>query len=174
MYFRTRVQIPAPPPPFFNGISRLRRRSRRLHCARSNFRKNSFGSARLPAPPRFPSEKQRVQPLVPVASPIPPRFSRRRQRRIAASCSCRGLNKLRFRVSRVRPPPHRRTGSVPQDVNHGLHACTIGIALGQQKTVRLLSVSKGPCDSRRSLFSSSYNSYKFRVPRGCRENDSST
>ena len=39
MYFRTRVQIPAPPPPFFNRISYLQSRSLRLHYSPSIFPK---------------------------------------------------------------------------------------------------------------------------------------
>src|SRR4029079_7539230 len=47
------VQIPAPPPPFFNRISCLLRRFLRLQRARTIFPNNFFASLRLPTPPPF-------------------------------------------------------------------------------------------------------------------------
>ena len=86
MYFRTRVQIPAPPPPFFNRISCLWRRSRRLRCARPILPKEFF---RIPGTPDASTIFFNETNMFRVSFPSPPLFLHDSPRRPADSWQSR-------------------------------------------------------------------------------------
>ena len=79
---------------FFNRISPLRRRSRRLHCARMIFPREFFRVPETPdASTIFFNNINRVQPLVPLASSISPRFSSPRRMAVSSAAGLRWMQR---------------------------------------------------------------------------------